>query len=647
MHYYEVLVADGRYHSDKALTYGFKDKMKPRSVVTIPLRQAMVTGFVTAEVEKPSFNVKSIKAKFSEQLLPAHCLGLARWLQDYYACSAGEALRQFAPTKPTIRRAVQLQELAETGPLQLELDKPLTPHQKKAVNTISKNKLATSLLHGDSGTGKTRVYLELAQSTLSAGKSVILLTPEIALTSQLAAAVEQLLPSPAYVLHSQLTTSQRKKIWLAVLESTEPVIIIGPRSALFAPVQNPGLIVVDEAHEPAYKQEHAPRYHTNRVASQLAALAGSRVILGTATPSVTDYFLASARHSIARMTQKAVNGSNAKVVTEIIDSKDRKNFTTNPYLSNQLIESISKTLSAKAQVMLYLNRRGTARLILCRNCGWEMLCPNCDIPLVYHGDHHQVRCHTCGHQDVPPQACPSCGNPDIIYRSMGTKALAETVAKLYPEFRVQRFDSDNIAGERVHEVYSRLKHGEIDILVGTQLLAKGFDLPKLGLVGIIASETSAGLPDFSATERAYQLTNQVIGRVGRGHGQGHVVVQSYEPDNAILQSATASDWPSFYKYILAERKAFKFPPFAYLLKLSCRRATLSGANAAAEKLKERVASLKLPVEIIGPAPSFYGRRGRYFYWQLVVKSKARGHLVTIAKSVPSDWIVDLDPTDLL
>lgn len=647
MRYYEVFIADSRYHGDKPLVYSWEGVLQPRAVVTVQLRARMVTGFVLREVKKPSFTAKPIRTLLSPQPLPEHCLKLATWLENYYACTPSEALRQFAPSKPTIRRAGDETELAETGPLQLELDKPLTTDQKKAIGFINNSRFTTTLLHGDTGTGKTRVYLELAQAALAAGKSVILLTPEIALTSQLAAAVEQLLPSPAYVLHSQLTAAARKKIWLATLEAKEPIVIIGPRSVLFSPVHNLGLVVVDEAHEPAYKQEQSPRYHAVRVASQLGVLTGAKVVLGTATPNITDYYLAKERGALTRMTQPALGTKNTVAVSEVIDLKDRSNFTKNPYLSNQLIDAINTTLSAGKQIMIYLNRRGSARIILCDNCGWQALCPNCDVPLVYHGDEHIIRCHICGYHAVPPAACPQCGNVDIVYRSIGTKALIEAVTKLFPQYRVQRFDSDNLAGERVHELYAKVHSGEVDILVGTQQLAKGFDLPKLGLVGIITAETSMGMPDYTSEERTFQLLYQVMGRVGRGHGKSRVIVQSYEPDNVVLRSAIDRDWTKFYQHTLAERQAFRFPPFSYLLRLTCRRTTIEGSEKAANKLQLELSAKGLLVEIIGPTPAFYARRGKYYYWQLVIKSKNRDHLVQLAKEVPQDWTIDLDPANLL
>lgn len=645
MHYYEVMVADGRYHSDAPLTYSSEKKLPAMSIVTVPLRQRNVTGFVTAEVAKPAFEAKPIKAMVSERPLPAHCLALASWLSNYYTSTLAEALRQFAPSRPTVRRKMEPAEISEPAAPRSTSQPPLTADQLSAIKEIEESKSTTILLHGETGSGKTRVYLELAKKSLVHGKSVILLTPEISLTSQLVSAVRAQVKNNVYVLHSRLSEAERKKIWFQILETDQPAVIIGPRSALFTPLAEIGLIVLDEAHEPAYKQDQSPYYHAARVASQLGKLTGAKVILGTATPSISDYYLAEQRAAVVRMTRSAVQENTVKTLT--VDLKDRSNFSRNNYLSDLMIDVINTTLSAKKQVMIYLNRRGSARVILCSSCGWRLECPNCDVSMVYHGDEHLARCHICGYRQSPPVACPQCGGPEVIYRSIGTKALAAEVAKLFPEAKVQRFDSDNTQGEQLQDVYHEILDGSIDILVGTQLLAKGLDLPRLGLVGVINAESSLGLPDFTAEERAFQLLYQITGRVGRGHGDGEVIVQSYDPNNLVICSALKHDWLGFYDYAVRERRQFKFPPFSYLLQLTCKRATSSGAQTAADRLKAKLLVQKLPVEIIGPTPSFYARRGKSFYYQLVVKSKDRSHLLKLAQIAGAGWQINIDPTDLL
>jgi primosomal protein N' (replication factor Y) (superfamily II helicase) len=647
MYYYEVLVADSRYKSGAPLIYSSEELLGSLSVVSVPLRNRLVTGFINGQADKPPFAVKPIKTTLSQKTLPLHCLQLAEWLSQYYSTSLGEVLRLFAPSQTVIRRHTEAISEEPDQRLILDLDAPLTAEQSKALESIDNHPSTTVLLHGETGSGKTRVYLELAQKVLADGRSVIILVPEISLTAQMVMAVSKKLDRPAVVLHSELTVAQRKKIWFQILESGSPVVIIGPRSALFAPIPSLGLIVVDEAHEPAYKQEQSPRYLATRVASQLGLLTSSRVIIGSATPAVTDYYLAEKKDAVVSMGLQAVSGKKFKVAQEVVDLKDRKNFTKNSYLSNRLIMAVEQALAAKQQTIIYYNRRGSARIIICANCGWQLLCPNCDIPLVYHADDHLARCHICDHNHAPPNNCPDCGNPDIIYKSIGSKALVEIVQKLFPSARVMRFDSDNTPSERMENIYRQIHSGEVDVLVGTQLLAKGLDLPRLGLVGIIAAETSLSLPDFSAEERTFQLLYQVIGRVGRGHGQGKVIIQSYEPKNIIIKSAVTRDWNAFYEHTLAERQAFRFPPSSYLLKLVCRRATLKGAQNAAANFKQDLLAMGLPVEIAGPTPSFYARRGRYYYYQIVVKSKDRGYLQQMASDLPAGWTADLDPVDLL
>lgn len=648
MYYYELLIADSRYHSDKPLTYSSDSKLSPFEIVTVQMQNRSVTSFVLRRVNKPGFATKPIKTVLSSSPLPAHCIELARWMSQYYCANIGDVLRQFTPNKPVVRRTDDSQESVGIDSNEtITLDSPLTRSQKAAFEAINKNPSTSILLHGDTGSGKTRLYLELAKQSLKNDKSVIILTPEIALTTQLAKNVEKFLNTTSFVLHSQLSDSKRKKIWLQILESEQPIVIVGPRSALFSPVKNLGLIVVDEAHEPAYKQEQSPRYQASRVASQLGKITGAKVVFGTATPLIADYYLAENRGSIVRMSESAISHSHGRVVTEVVDIKEKSNFSRDPHLSNHLIDVIQTTLSANKQVLLYLNRRGTSRLIICNSCGWQLLCPNCDIPLIYHNDQYLARCHTCGYQVLPPKQCLTCKSPDIVYRTIGTKALLESVNKIFPNSKIARFDSDNLAGEHVNELYQQLYDGSIDILVGTQLLAKGLDLPNLGLVGIIAAETSLALPDFTAEERAFQLLYQVIGRVGRGHNQGHVIIQSYDPDNIVLLAAKNRDYQAFYKHSLLQRQQFKFPPFAYLLRLSCKKLTEKGANHAAKKLKIILLAQKLPVEIAGPVPSFYARKGKYYYYQLVIKSKNRGHLQKLALLAPKDWTIDLDPANLL
>lgn len=646
MHYVEVLVASNSYHGDEALTYGSDIPLVEGTTVLVPLRNRRVSGIVLRAVNKPAFTVKPVVGTQINTPIPKASMLLMEWLSNYYPAPSGAIVSQFLPSNLLIRGAnVSAQSAPKiSSPLDLP---PLTSEQTAAMQVLSDPKQRSFLLHGDTGTGKTRIYIELAKRALADNKNVLVLTPEIGLTSQLAQSFNEVITQPVLVMHSNLTEKERRTLWLQVMESTEPLVVVGPRSALFAPFNNLGLIVVDEAHDTAYKQDQAPHYHGLRVAGKLAELHQAQLIYGSATPLVSEYFVAKARGlPIIRMTTPAAGTSHdTNIIT--VDTRDRSQYSRNPYLSDILLEKITEGLSNKEQSLVFLNRRGTARVVLCQKCGWQALCPNCDLPLTYHGDNHSMRCHTCGYHTSGLTSCPSCSTTDIVYRSVGTKALADSLQALFPQARVQRFDTDNTKDEKFESHYHAVKSGDVDILVGTQMLVKGLDLPKLSTVGVVAADSSLYFPDFTAEEQTYQLLTQVVGRVGRGHRKGSVVIQTYNIGGKALQAVLNKNWDEFYKQQIAEREQFKFPPFVYLLKLSCSRKSQNSALQASNKLLRSLLSLGLKVEIIGPSPRFKEfSRGEYS-WQLIVKSRDRKNLLTIIDNLPSNWIYDIDPTTLL
>jgi len=642
--FYKVWVRSMRYHGQEPLTYSSDQKLAVGSVVSVPLQKETVLGFVSATVSKPAFATKPLTAVYPLPPLPPQLLRLASWLQSFYATNLGTAAQQLLPAKIAVKNIPT--DTVVTNSTNSTLTS-LNDEQLGIVKNITK--ADTYLLHGKTGSGKTRVYIEIAQRALQAGQSALVLTPEIGLTSQLSQSFKQAFGEQVVVLHSQLTPMERQKVWLRILTAESPLVVIGPRSALFSPLKNIGLIVIDEAHEPAYKQEQAPYYHALRVASQLAHLHDAILIIGSATPSVGDYYLAEQRRKpILRMTRLATAHEEAPNEVQIVDLKDRSQFSRSQLLSTPLLQAMQAALDRGEQSLIYLNRRGTARVVLCENCGWQAVCPQCDLPLVYHGDTNRLRCHTCGYSQNIITSCPVCRHPSVLFKSFGTKALVAELIKLFPLARIQRFDTDNSKAERFEQHYEAIKRGEIDILVGTQLLAKGLDLPNLSTLGIVLADSSLYLPDFSATERTYQLLTQVLGRVGRGHRQGHVIVQTYHVDSPILQAAIEGDWTGFYQRELAERQMFHFPPFVHLLKLACRRVSPKSAEQAASKLKRQLLDTVPAIQIQGPAPSFHEKlQGKYQY-QLVVKSTNRARLIDVIHTLPaSGWTYDIDPINLL
>lgn len=645
MFYYFVWVRSNRYHGNTPLTYSSDQQLETGAIVEVELQQSTVMGVVSGRSTEPKFRTKNITKIYNLPAIPAHLIKLCEWLIKYYPAPLGLAAQQLVPASLSDKIICQDTKFESIKPRVSNLP-PLSTEQKTALNNMVKPN--SYLVHGNTGSGKTRLYIELALKAINNNKSAVILTPEISLTSQLYNSFSQVFGDRVIVLHSKQTPSQRQRAWLHCLKAKVPVIVIGPRSALFVPIKNLGLIVLDEAHEGAYKQEQAPQYQSTRVAGYLAKLTGATLLLGSATPLISDYFLATQKNrSIIKLKALARGEPEQPTQFYVVDRKDHSQFSRSSYLSQTLIEQISSALNRGEQSLLYLNRRGTARLVMCENCGWQAICPNCNLPLTYHGDKHQMRCHSCSYYTKAPSSCPSCKYTSIVFKTAGTKAIVDDAKKIFPNSVVVRFDTDNLKAESFEQNYEAARDGKIDILVGTQMLAKGLDLPKLSVVGIVLADTSLYVPDFSAEERTFQLINQVIGRIGRGHVAGKAVVQTYNPDNKLLKFALSSDYEGFYDYEIKSRQKFLFPPYCHLLKLTAKRATMKGVELAASNLKRDLQASGLKIKVEGPAPAFYELSQGKYQWQLVVKSPERSELLRVIAMLPANWSYDIDPVDLL
>jgi primosomal protein N' (replication factor Y) len=645
MYYYLVWVRSSRYHGAEALTYSSPQKLRAGQIIQVELQRELVLAVVSGLTSEPRFKTKEIVRAYDLPPLPAHLLRLSHWLQQYYPAPLGIMAQQLLPASFSEKQLEIISSNEFPTPDLSELP-ALTKEQSLSLKAMAGQD--TYLLHGATGSGKTRLYIELAAQTIAKGKSAIILTPEISLTTQLANSFREVFGDRVIVMHSQQAPGERQKAWLDSLRSSVPRIIIGPRSALFSPLAKPGLIVLDEAHEGAYKQEQAPQYQAGRVAAYLAQITRSSLVLGSATPSISDFYLAEQKKKpIITLKELAQTDLITDTKITLVDRKDHSLFNRSPFLSQELIKAIQEALARGEQTLLYLNRRGTARLVLCQSCGWQATCPHCDVPLTYHGDKHQLRCHSCNYHAQTPGSCPSCGHPEIIFKTAGTKAIVTEVERLFPKVKVARFDTDNAKAERFEQHYDAVKNGDVDILVGTQLLAKGLDLPRLSTLGVLLADTSLYLPDFSAQERTFQLISQVLGRIGRGHVAGRAIIQTYHPEHPILLDAINGNYKNFYKTELEQRRQFLFPPFCYLLKISLRRASIKSAEEAASKLKEEIERSGAKVRVEGPAPSFYERFQNKYQWQLVVKARQRSELLKIIAELPANCSYDIDPMDLL
>lgn len=619
------------------------------TIVEIPVGKKTSLGVIVKAVAKPAFICKAIIKSVVDQPIPGTLIKLQQWMAQYYATKSGITWQTILPARVGVKPRQKIANFNTDQPLVKRTNIVLNPDQIKAAAQIRKVSSGNILLHGITGSGKTEIYKTIATDVIQAGQSVILLVPEISLTTQLVNEFKSRFNN-VIVTHSAMTAAERNLVWRQILFNSEPMVIIGPRSALFMPVRNLGLVIIDECHEPSYKQESAPRYNTVTVASKLCQLAKARLILGSATPSISDYYLARKfNRSIVELNHLARVDAVCPT-TRIIDLTNRDNYGVESKLFTKLLlESIHQTLAKKQQILLFHNRRGSASITLCENCGWTAACPNCFIPLTLHNDKFQLICHICGYTAKPPLQCPDCGEPKVVYKGIGTKRIEDEVKKLFPAATVRRFDGDTAKGEAVQDVYDELKSGQTNIIIGTQTIAKGLDLPHLSLVGVIQADAGLAMPDFSASERTFQLVAQVCGRVGRSSLPTTAIIQTYQPNAPAVKYGAIQNYQAFYDEEIKNRQHGHFPPFAYLLKISCAYKTERGATVAAGRLAGQLRQkYGSQIKLLGPTPAFYERLRGLYRWQIIVRSSHRGVLEQISQEVPpAKWQIELDPISLL
>ena len=522
----------------------------------------------------------------------------------------------------------------------------LNEAQKKALKALQKAPGATKLLHGVTGSGKTNIYVKMALNALQNHFSTILLVPEIALTGQLVRVFGEVFGERVVVIHSGLTEAERHLVFERVLLSEEPLIVVGARSALFAPVAKLGLVIIDEEHEGTYYQENAPKYSAIRVASYMAQKSGASLVLGSATPTVEDYYIASKQGSLVSITEKAKKTA-VKPEIKLIDFTNRDSFTKNKYFSNALLAAMKQNLEQGRQTLIFHNRRGSSPLTICESCGEEILCPNCFLPLTLHADEYVLHCHTCGVSMKVPMGCPKCGAPGLVHKGFGTKLLESELKKLFPAARVHRFDADNKKGEGMDALYSSVRDGEVDILVGTQAIAKGLDLPRLATVGVVQADAGLNLPDYMAEERVFQLLTQVIGRVGRGHlAAAEVFIQTFRPEHPVLKFAANENYAGFYEYLVRKRRKAGFPPFRFVMKLEITMKTEAIVLRKVRELTRRLSSDE-QLMVSPPQPGFHERTAKGYTWQIIVRSRSRKALLGVCEGLDKNFRITLDPPGLL
>ncbi len=711
MPFAEVVVDTNIRRGTQVYTYSIPSglKVEPGQRVVVPFGSRHMDGVVFRLTDDAVPDVRPL-VRAAEPLLLPHQLDLARWISEHYAAPLKDAVALFLPpavASPKLRRIARLapgvdvraaikelgraprqlatletlllaplgldaralpseealRSLAERGLVEVvtELDEPppltpetapilplrLTPEQEAALAAIRSGG-GVFLLHGVTGSGKTEVYLQAIADAVDRGQRALLLVPEISLTPQTIARCGSRFPGRVALLHSALTPRQRYGEWRRIQQGLVDVVI-GPRSALFAPVRDLGLIVIDEEHDWTYKQEQSPRYHARETALKLASLVGAKVVLGSATPDLGSYFRAQrGLFTLLTLPQRIAGPSLPPV--RIIDMRQELQAGNRSIFSRELQQELRATLLRKEQAILFLNRRGANTFVMCRECGFVLQCQDCLLPFTYHAVGNRLMCHNCGRAARPPQRCPECASMRIRYFGLGTQRVADEVEALLPQARVLRWDRDTARTREDHErIVEAMREHQADVLVGTQMVAKGHDLPLVTLVGVISADAMLQLPDFRAAERSFQLLTQVAGRAGRGPAGGSVLIQTYNPLHPTLTMASRHDFHAFFRSEIQFRKRMGYPPFSHVVKFVYSHASGERCQREArdlfQELSRRVEGLEPPIQLTGPLPPYLEKSHGKFRWQIL--ARGRDIRPVLASDLPAGWTIDVDPASVL
>ncbi|PTK47877.1 primosomal protein N' [Staphylococcus saprophyticus] len=513
----------------------------------------------------------------------------------------------------------------ETRVFEQDVKQHLTSDQQRAFEAISEkihaHEQCTYLLHGVTGSGKTEVYLQTIEEVLNLNRQAMMLVPEIALTPQMVLRFKRRFGDEVAVLHSGLSKGERYDEWQKIRDGKARVSV-GARSSVFAPFKNLGMIIIDEEHESSYKQEDYPRYHARDIAQWRSEYHQCPLILGSATPSLESFARAEKGVYELLSLPNRVN-QQALPEVEIVDMREELNSGNRSMFSNQLRDAIQQRLDNQEQIVLFLNRRGYASFMLCRDCGHVPQCPNCDISLTYHKSTDQLKCHYCGHQEVPPNQCPNCESEHIRQMGTGTQRVEELLQEAFQEARIIRMDVDTTSRKGAHEkLLNDFGSGKGDILLGTQMIAKGLDFPNITLVGVLNADTMLNLPDFRASERTYQLLTQVAGRAGRHEKEGQVLIQTYNPDHYAIKDVQENDYTAFFQKEMNYRKIGKYPPYFFLINFTIAHKEMKKVMEASKHIhKILLQHLTDKALVLGPSPAALSRINNEYRFQILVKYK--------------------------
>ncbi len=646
----------------KELTYSVPSDIKGEVAVgkrvEVPFRSSKKkTAYIVEILETVDvkYTIKPInKIIDKEPLYSQNEIELAHWMSSFYLCSPGEALSLQIPGG-RVDKSISV-SISEDDISTLPVEE-LSSYQSKAIDEINSQRDKLYYLYGVTGSGKSEVYFRCAEEVIKSGKQVIYLVPEITLTHQLIQQVGKRFKDSVAILHSGMSASQRLAQWRKIKRG-EVSLAIGVRSAIFAPFDNLGLIIIDEEHENSYKSGQTPRYHARQIAQKRCSVSGATLVMGSATPSLEAWKLMS-EGNIKRLDLPYRVGKGEIPDMRVVDMLGQKNL-----ISNELQDAINETLRKKKQVILFLNRRGFSYFFHCKSCGYEMACPHCSVALTYHKTDNTMVCHYCGYKTPPIRMCPDCHSLDVGYSGFGTEMVETEIKNLFPFATVDRLDGDVAKVKKnVFSVLDRFKSGETNILLGTQMVAKGFNFPNVELVGIVLADSGINIPDFRSQERTFGLITQVAGRAGRFSEHGKVFIQTFKPRNDAIQYAIHSDSEGFYKKELQVREETGFPPYSRHLNLVVRGRDLKKVISSAteivdvlEQLCEKLGSSYKDVpDIMGPSECAISKINNNFRYFILIESKDIRTSQWLVKSMLENYKmpstlyleIDVDPLSML
>lgn len=651
---YVLCAVSGGSGSKDFFTYSvpedLRNEIKVGHVISLPFRGKKSAGIVISSAEKPDFETKDITG-ILEGPLPKHLVQIIPWIRDYYSSPVSEIIKTILPTGILKkRREVAPQKIHG----QIRKRPELTVNQTKIVKDILAKNDKPHLVFGVTGSGKTEVYLDVLEEVIKSGHQAIVLVPEVALTPQTVLRFEERFTGQVALYHSYLKETERAQVWKDISEGKKN-IVIGSRSALFLPFDSLGLIVIDEEHETSYKQDSNPKYLTCEVAEKFSKMTGSHLVLGSATPSLESFFYTkSGKYYLHKLEERYIQEKMPETI--IVDMRNEFKYGNKSIFSEKLQQEIKKVLDEKRQVVLFMNRRGFSTFVSCRDCGYVVICPKCDIPLVYHETRNQtgLYCHHCDYKTLVPSVCPECKSHAIKYFGKGTQKIESEIRKFFPKERVKRMDADSVKKDHKN-IYEEFKNKSFDILIGTQMIAKGWDLPDVDLVGIISADNMLNLPDFRASEHAFSLITQVSGRTGRGKNRGKVILQSYNPESPILAMAAKHDYEAFYESEIPKRKELFYPPYSRIIHLlysnkdpqKCE----DESSALSKQITQEIIGDNKNIILVGPSPAFLPKINNLYRWQIILKVGPEENLEEIAKKMvkytSKKWKVDINPVGIV